>query len=104
MRQQSKESIVVLFVVGVLALNYPFLNLFDRAWMPLGIPLLYLYMYLLWLALIVALIVIVKHSPLPPVEQEQPPMPPPENAFQPEMDVADQDDSGETHQRDRPEC
>ena len=101
MRQQSKESLVVLFVVGALALNYPFLNLFDRAWMPLGIPLLYLYLYLLWLALIVALIVIVKHSPLPPVEQAQPPS---ENRFRPETGEADPDDAGEAKQRrDRPE-
>jgi hypothetical protein len=106
MRQQSKESIVVLFVVGALALNYPFLNLFDRAWMPFGIPLLYLYLYLLWSAMIVLLIVIVEHSHLPPLEQEQeqPPTPPPENAFHPETEVAGRDDSGETHQRDRPEC
>ncbi len=103
MRQQSKESIVVLFVVGVLALNYPFLNLFDRAWMPLGIPLLYLYMYLLWLAIIVLLIVIVEHSQLPPAEQEQP-SPPPENASFPETGGADWDNSGESNRRDPPEC
>ncbi|MFO7641179.1 MAG: hypothetical protein R6X17_07900, partial [Candidatus Competibacteraceae bacterium] len=68
MRQQSKESIVILFVVGALALNYPFLELFDRGWMPFGIPLLYLYLYLLWLVIIVLLIVIVEHSQIQPVE------------------------------------
>jgi hypothetical protein len=30
MRQQSKESIVILFISAALALNYPFLDLFDR--------------------------------------------------------------------------
>ena len=30
MRQQSRESIIVLFICGVLALNYPVLDLFDR--------------------------------------------------------------------------
>ena len=62
MRQQSKEYIVILFIVGVLALNYPVLDLFDRSWMPFGVPLLYLYLYLAWLILIVVLIVVVEHS------------------------------------------
>jgi hypothetical protein len=54
MRQQSREHIVILFVGGVLALNYPLLDLFDRAWAPFGIPLLYCYLYLAWLIIIVA--------------------------------------------------
>ena len=75
MRQQSKESIIILFVVSALLLNYPFLDLFDRAWLPFGIPLLYLYLYLVWLVMIALLIVIVERSeirtpdsPTPPVE------------------------------------
>jgi len=62
MRQQSKEYIVILFIAGVLALNYPVLDLFDRSWMPFGVPLLYLYLYLVWLVLIILLIVVVEHS------------------------------------------
>jgi hypothetical protein len=105
MRQQSKESIVILFVVGALALNYPFLDLFDRAWMPFNIPLLYLYLYLLWLVLIVLLIVIVEHSQVPPVEGEQLPRPPSaESAPRSGADVANQSDADETHRRDRPAC
>ncbi|MFO1372822.1 MAG: hypothetical protein U1F42_10675 [Candidatus Competibacteraceae bacterium] len=62
MRQQSKEYIVILFVVGALALNYPVLGLFDRAWMPFGIPLLYLYIYLIWLVIIILLVMVVERS------------------------------------------
>lgn len=62
MRQQSKEGIVILFIGAVLALNYPFLGLFDRGWMPFGIPLLYLYLYLVWLFIIVLLIRVVERS------------------------------------------
>ncbi|MDG4551944.1 MAG: hypothetical protein P9F19_01945 [Candidatus Contendobacter sp.] len=69
MRQQSKEYIVILFIVGILALNYPVLDLFDRSWMPFGVPLLYLYLYLAWLALIVVLIVVVEHSEIHRTEQ-----------------------------------
>lgn len=62
MRQQSKESIVILFISAALALNYPFLDLFDQGWMPFGIPSLYLYLYLIWLVIIALLIVVVERS------------------------------------------
>ena len=73
MRQQSKEAIIILFVAGALALNYPFLSLFDRTWLPLGLPLLYLYLYLIWLVLIVLLIIIVSHSEIGEPERSAPP-------------------------------
>ncbi|MBE2295299.1 MAG: hypothetical protein IAF00_10115 [Phycisphaerales bacterium] len=76
MRQQSKEHIVILFVGGVVAINYPLLELFDRAWAPFGIPLLYFYLYLAWLVIIVLLIVVVQHSeirePNPPPKHLNP--------------------------------
>lgn len=62
MRQQSREYLVILFIGGVLAINYPVLDLFDRSWVVFGIPLLYFYLYLAWLALIIVLIVVVEHS------------------------------------------
>ncbi|MBL8259194.1 MAG: hypothetical protein JNM60_05245 [Candidatus Competibacteraceae bacterium] len=74
MRQQSKEYIVIAFIVSVMALNYPFLDLFDTAWMPLGIPLLYFYLYLFWFAIIVLLIAVVEHSEVH--ETDQRPSPP----------------------------
>lgn len=62
MRQQSKEYIVILFIVSLVALNYPFLDLMDTTWMPFGIPLLYLYLYIFWFLVIVLLIAIVSRS------------------------------------------
>ena len=104
MRQQSKDSIVILFVFGSLALNYPFLDLFDRAWMPFGIPLLYLYLYLLWLAIIGVLVVIVRHSQLPSIEPDQVTHPPEESApLRPETEVADRNIPGKADRPDRPE-
>lgn len=81
MRQQSREYIVILFIVGVLALNYPMLELFNRAWMPLGIPVLYLYLYTTWLILIILLIAVVERSQIPEPNQ---PAASPENTAQPE--------------------
>lgn len=62
MRQQSREYIAILFICGFLAINYPVLDLFNRSWAPFGIPLLYFYLYLIWLVLIVLLIVVVERS------------------------------------------
>ncbi len=85
MRQQSREHIVILFVGGVIALNYPLLDLFDRAWAPFGIPLLYCYLYLAWLVIIVLLIMVVEHSEIrEPGESPKPLAPPPENIRPPE--------------------
>ena len=85
MRQQSREYIVILFIVGVLALNYPVLELFDRPWMPFGIPALYLYLYLTWLVLIILLIVVVEHSQISEPDQTAAP---PETISQPEPEAA----------------
>lgn len=94
MRQQSREYIVILFIVGVLALNYPMLELFNRPWMPFGVPVLYLYLYLVWFALIVLLIVVVEHSKIP--ESDQPDAPT-ENTPQPEATPAETRATGDTH-------
>ena len=54
MRSQEKrnERIVVLAIVGMLALNYPWLSLFSKNILVFGIPLLYLYLFGLWALLI----------------------------------------------------
>ncbi len=42
-----------LFLLGVLAFNYPLLSLFDVPLMIMGIPLLYAYIFFVWVLLIV---------------------------------------------------
>ena len=54
------EYLIVLFVAGTLAFNYPLLTLFDHLLLPLGVPLLYLYLFLAWLVVIVLLAAIVE--------------------------------------------
>ena len=49
---RRKERLVVLALVGVLALNYPLLELFNDARLVLGVPVLYLYLFLVWGGLI----------------------------------------------------
>ena len=43
---------VALFLLGFFLFNYPFLAVFNHARLVLGIPLLYLYLFLAWAALI----------------------------------------------------
>lgn len=62
MKQRDREYIYILFMVGIIALNYPVMSIFDRQVLPLGIPLLYLYIFLIWLAIIVLLAVIMEKS------------------------------------------
>jgi hypothetical protein len=48
------ERLVALFILAALLFNPPFLSIFNRAEQPLGLPLLYLYLFLAW-ALLIAL-------------------------------------------------
>ena len=50
--KQRTERLVVLAVIGVLALNYPALSLFAHGGLLFGIPVLYLYLFLVWAGLI----------------------------------------------------
>lgn len=55
---RRRESMTILFVVATLALNYPLLSIFDHLLLLLGIPMLYLYIFLVWLIVIVVMAVI----------------------------------------------
>jgi hypothetical protein len=46
------QRLVALFLLGCLLFNYPLLNLFSYSSEALGIPLLYLYVFSVWAALI----------------------------------------------------
>jgi hypothetical protein len=49
-------------VLGFLLLNYPLLSLFDLPRRVFGIPLLWIYLYLVWCALIAVLALIVRKA------------------------------------------
>jgi hypothetical protein len=46
--ERSNERLLALVLIGTVALNYPFLSLFSNASMLFGIPVLYLYLFLVW--------------------------------------------------------
>ena len=53
-------KLVLLFVVGTLLLNFPVLAIFDRATTVGGVPILYLYLFGLWVAGIAAVLLLAR--------------------------------------------
>ena len=50
----------MLFLVGVLLLNFPILSLFSVGGMLWGIPLLYIYLFLCWVSLIALMALVIE--------------------------------------------
>lgn len=47
-RLKLKDAWVICFVLGLVMMNYPFLSIFNKGTLSLGIPLLYLYLLVGW--------------------------------------------------------
>jgi hypothetical protein len=54
------EKLALLFVLGVLLLNLPVLAVFNRAATFAGVPILYVYLFGIWIAGIVAVAVLAR--------------------------------------------
>ena len=54
------QRLLVLFLVGVLLLNFPILSLFSVGGMLWGIPLLYIYLFLCWVSLIALMALVIE--------------------------------------------
>ena len=59
------QRLLVLFIFGILALNYPLLALFNKTVLLFGIPLLYLYLFVFWILFIVCIAFITERKKLP---------------------------------------
>lgn len=51
-RGLAGQRLVVVFLAGVVLFNYPVLMLFDRPELAFGFPLLYVFVFVMWAALI----------------------------------------------------
>jgi hypothetical protein len=60
MSDGAGERLVLLFLLGALLINFPVLAIFNRSTMIGGIPLLYLYLFGVWGAGIVAVFVLAR--------------------------------------------
>ncbi|MBI2307461.1 MAG: hypothetical protein HYU78_09170 [Rhodocyclales bacterium] len=54
------QRLAALFALGSLLFNYPLLALFNRADLFAGVPLLYVYVYAAWGALIALLVAVIE--------------------------------------------
>jgi hypothetical protein len=60
---RKKHRLIALCIVGFLALNYPLLYLFDRAELYLGVPVLFLYLFLFWGFFILMTALVIEKNP-----------------------------------------
>lgn len=60
-RRKSKSGLLMgLFLLGCVWFNYPILTLFNQRVALFGIPLLYLYLFMAWTVIIVAIMLITR--------------------------------------------
>ena len=59
-RLRLKESWVIFFVLGIIMMNYPFISIFNKPMMLLGVPLLYLYLQVGWIVSIFVVYLFIK--------------------------------------------
>lgn len=54
------QRLVAIFLIGCLLLNYPLLSLFSTNNILWGIPILYIYAFVSWLAIIILMIIVIE--------------------------------------------
>jgi len=59
-RTAQGQRLVALFLLGWLLFSYPLLSLFNTGGTLWGIPLLYIYLFGVWAALIAAMILVIE--------------------------------------------
>ena len=57
--KRQNERLVALLIAGILFINYPILSLFSKPRLLFGAPVLYLYLFAVWLLFILLLAIIV---------------------------------------------
>lgn len=73
------KRLVGLFLLGCVLTNYPIISLFNLKRLFFGLPLLYLYMFSVWAALIILIFLVTKSrsiKPVPDTPQESEPIDP----------------------------
>ena len=59
-QKRINERLIALVCLGIVALNYPFLDLFSKKLFFCGVPLLYLYIFSLWFLFIMVLALVLR--------------------------------------------
>jgi hypothetical protein len=72
--KRQNERLIVLPIVGFLVLNYPLLSLWSKPQLFFGVPVLYLYLFVVWFTYIVCVARLLEKS-YPPPSAPEPPKP-----------------------------
>jgi len=70
-RFRLKESWVIFFVAGIIAMNYPFITIFNKPATLFEIPLLFLYLNIGWLISIFVIYLYIKAIDVPKKEENR---------------------------------
>ncbi len=79
-RHLPSERLVALFCFAVLLFNPPLLSIFDTPASYAGVPVLYLYLFVAWAALIALLALIIEMSPAGDADRDDAARPTPSRA------------------------
>jgi hypothetical protein len=58
----ASERVVALLILGILLFSPPFILIFDKTAMIAGIPVLFLYLFVAWAALIALMVLIIERA------------------------------------------
>jgi len=47
-RLRFRESWIILFILGIIMMNFPFLHIFNKPDLIFGLPLMFLYLFIGW--------------------------------------------------------
>lgn len=61
-RLQMRESWFIFFILGIILMTFPFLHIFNKPVLLLGVPLLFLYLTIGWIVSIVVIYLFVLAS------------------------------------------
>ncbi len=61
-KRQRSERLVAVALAGFLALNFPLLDLFNRAALVMGVPVLFVYLFVAWAVLIGAIAAVLERD------------------------------------------
>ncbi len=72
-RMRLKESWIIFFIMGIIMMNFPFLQIFNKPLLIGGFPLLFLYYTVGWAVSIgiIYLFTIALHTPEPPPTEKK---------------------------------
>ena len=61
--KRKGERLISLLIVGIILLNFPLLSVFNKTYLLLGFPVLFLYLFSIWGLIIGAMVLVLRDRP-----------------------------------------